>query len=71
LYLSDTTDESGRFGMVTIKAQESLHKPAMLADVRADKQLQDMALVRHSRFSVTPVTATHFDIIMEKALSQL
>lgn len=71
LYHSCLTNASGRFGMVTVKAEESPHIPLTLADIRADEQLQDIALVRQSRFSVTPVTASHFDIIKEKALSQL
>ena len=67
LYHPDPTDASGRFGMVTVKAVKSLHMPVTLADIKADERLQDMALVRQSRLSVTPVSAAHWDIIMDKA----
>ena len=71
LYHPDPTDASGRFGMVTVKAVKSLHIPVTLIDIKADKRLQDMALVRQSRLSVTPVTAEHWDIIMDKSQTKL
>ena len=71
LYHPDPTDESGRFGMVTVKAVKSLHKPVTLADIKADERLQDMALVRQARLSVTPVSAAHWSIIMDKAQTTL
>ena len=67
LYHPDPTDASGRFGMVTVKAVKSLHNPVTLADIKADERLQDMALVRQSRLSVTPVTAKQWTIIMQMA----
>ena len=70
-YHTDPTDASGRFGMVTVKAVKSLHRPVTLADIKADERLQDMALVRQSRLSVTPVSAAHWDIIMDKAQTTL
>ena len=71
LYHPDPTDASSRFGMVTVKAVKSLHTPVTLADIKADERLQDMALVRQSRLSVTPVSAAHWDIIMDKAQTTL
>ena len=70
-YHPDPTDASGRFGMVTVKAVKSLHTPVTLADIKADERLQDMALVRQARLSVTPVSAAHWDIIMDKAQTKL
>ena len=70
-YHPDPTDASGRFGMVTVKAVKSLHTPVSLADIKADERLQDMALVRQSRLSVTPVTAKQWAIIMQMAQTKL
>jgi len=67
LYHPDPTDASGRFGMVTVKAVKPLIKPVTLGDIKADPRLQDMALVRQSRLSVTPVSAEQWAIIMQKA----
>ena len=71
LYHPDPTDASGRFGMVTVKAVKSLDTPVTLADIKADERLQDMALVRQPRLSVTPVTAKQFAIIMQMAQTKL
>ena len=71
LYRPDPTDASGRFGMVTVKAVKSVTKPVTLASIKADERLQDMALVRQARLSVTPVTAPQWDIIMDMAETTL
>ena len=71
LYHPDPTDASGRFGMVTVKAVKSLSTPVTLADIKADERLWDMALVRQSRLSVTPVTPKQWTIIMDKSQTKL
>ena len=71
LYHPDPTDASGRFGMVTVKAVKSMSKPVTLADIKGDERLQDMALVRQARLSVTPVSKDHWDIIMAKGETSL
>lgn len=65
LYHPDPTDASGRFGMVTVKARASMRRPVTLAEIKADERLADMALVRQSRLSVTPVSAEHWHILMD------
>jgi predicted RNA-binding protein with PUA-like domain len=56
-YRPDPTDESGRFGLVDVKALEDVPKPVTLAEVKATPALKEMALVKFSRLSVQPVTA--------------
>ena len=71
LYHPDPTDRDGRFGMVTVKAVKSMAQPVTLADIRADERLQDMALVRQARLSVTPVSQSQWQIILEKGATSL
>ena len=71
LYHPDPTDASGRFGMVTVKAVKSVTKPVTLASIKADERLYDMALVRQARLSVTPVSASQWQIIMQMAKTKL
>jgi predicted RNA-binding protein with PUA-like domain len=71
LYHPDPTDASGRFGMVTVKAVKSVTKPVTLASIKADERLHDMALVRQARLSVTPVSASQWQIIMQMAETTL
>lgn len=55
-YRKDPTDETGRFGLVDVKAVEDVPKPVTLAAVKAEPKLKDMMLVRSARLSVQPVT---------------
>jgi predicted RNA-binding protein with PUA-like domain len=55
-YRKDPTDETGRFGLVDVKAVADVTKPVTLAEAKADPKLADMALVKYSRLSVQPVT---------------
>lgn len=52
----DPSDETGKFVMVDVKAVKPLKTPVTLAQVKADKILSNMALVKLSRLSVQPVT---------------
>tara|TARA_B100000242_G_scaffold174888_1_gene125276 strand:+ start:305 stop:724 length:420 start_codon:yes stop_codon:yes gene_type:complete len=65
LYHPDPTDASGRFGMVTVRAVASMTRPVTLAEIKADERLAEMALVRQSRLSVTPVSAAQWAILMD------
>ena len=71
LYHPDPTDRSGRFGMVTVKAVKSMVKYVTLTDIKADERLRDMALVRQARLSVTPVSQSQWQIILEKGATRL
>jgi predicted RNA-binding protein with PUA-like domain len=55
-YRKDPTDETGRFGLVDVKAVKDVPKPVTLAAVKAEPKLAAMVLVKYSRLSVQPVT---------------
>ena len=55
-YYPDHTDETGRFGMVDVRAVRALPSPVTLEAIKADAALADMVLVNNSRLSVQPVT---------------
>jgi predicted RNA-binding protein with PUA-like domain len=55
-YKKDPTDETGRFGLVDVKAVKDVPKPVTLAEVKADPKLKGMVLAREPRLSVQPVT---------------
>ncbi len=59
----DHTDPKGRFGMVDFKAIKPFNQPVTLAQVKATPALSGMALVRHTRLSVMPVTAAEWKTI--------
>jgi len=62
-YYPDHTDETGKFGMVDIKAVKALKRPVTLEEIKAEPKLKDMILVNNSRLSVQPVTDEEWAII--------
>ena len=62
-YHPDPTDQTGRFGMVDVKAVKEFANPVTLAEIKSDPKLQDMVLVRNSRLSVQPVKPNEWQII--------
>jgi predicted RNA-binding protein with PUA-like domain len=66
-YRPDPTDPTGKFGMVEVKAVGPVETPVTLAEIKADKRLNHLLLVRQSRLSVMPIDAKSWKIICEKA----
>ena len=62
-YRKDPTDETGRFGLVEVKAVEDLPNPVTLAEIRQEQRLAQMVLVRNSRLSVQPVEPREWALI--------
>lgn len=63
----DKTDPTGKWVMVDVKPVAPVKTPVTLAQVKADKRLKDMALVRFSRLSVQPVTPAEWKLICRLA----
>jgi predicted RNA-binding protein with PUA-like domain len=64
-YRKDPTDETGRFGLVDVKAVRDMPKPVTLAQCKADLKLKEMVLVKSARLSVQPVTPDEWNHICE------
>jgi predicted RNA-binding protein with PUA-like domain len=62
-YKPDPTDESGRFGLVEVKAVKDFQNPVTLAEIRTNPELSEMVLVKNSRLSVQPVTGKEWQIL--------
>ena len=54
-FYDDPSDETGKFGQVDFKAVAPLPQPVTLQQIKAEDDLQDLALIRQSRLSVTPI----------------
>lgn len=59
----DSTIDDPRWECVDIKAIAPFNKPVTLEMIKTDGRLDEMALVRNSRLSVQPVTATEWEIV--------
>ncbi len=63
-YQDPTTDDTN-WVAVDLKSHKKLKKPVSLLQIKSDKRLKEMALVRIGRLSVQPVFKREWDIIME------
>jgi predicted RNA-binding protein with PUA-like domain len=59
----DPTAEKGDWVCVDMRAVGPFQRPVTLAEIKADPALADMALLRQSRLSVSPVEKTVWDHI--------
>jgi predicted RNA-binding protein with PUA-like domain len=59
----DSTDETGTWKCVDVKAVADLPKPVTLQAVKAEPRLKDMALVKNARLSVQPVRDEEWELI--------
>jgi predicted RNA-binding protein with PUA-like domain len=62
-YYPDPTDETGKFGMVDVKAAKPFARPVTLDAIKAEGALKSMALVNNSRLSVQPVTEAEWALV--------
>lgn len=66
-YYPDDSDETGKFGMVDVKAIKPLKRPISLVEIKGQKALADMVLVNNSRLSVQPVLEAEWRLILTLA----
>lgn len=67
LYRPDPSDETGRFGMVEVKAVMPVRRPVTLAEIKAEPRLKNLLLVRHSRLSVVPIGDAEWKLLCSMA----
>lgn len=63
----DPTAKDGDWVAVDLRAEKALKTPVTLAVLKADKVLQNIALVRNSRLSVSPIDEDVFGRILKLA----
>ena len=59
----DKTDQSGRFVAVTVKFLEKLNKPITLENIKKNKELSHLSLIKQSRLSVMPIDSKSWKIL--------
>ena len=62
-YKPDPTDETGKFGLVDVKAVKDFRQPVTLAAIKATPQLKEMVLVKAARLSVQPVREAEWKLV--------
>ncbi|MBL6799856.1 MAG: EVE domain-containing protein [Candidatus Pelagibacter bacterium] len=59
----DKTDKKGRFVAVQVKFKEKLDKSVTLKDIKKNKELGHLSLIRQSRLSVMPIDSKSWKIL--------
>lgn len=63
----DPTDKAGRFVMVDVAPVLPVKQPVTLAEIKKTPALKDLALVKQSRLSASPVSAEEWRVIAKMA----
>ena len=62
-YDLDKTDQSGRFVAVTVKFLKKLERPITLEEIKKNKELSHLSLIKQSRLSVMPIDSKSWKIL--------
>ena len=62
-YYLDKTDKSGRFVAVTVKFIKKLPKPITLEEIKKNKELSHLSLIKQSRLSVMAIDSKSWKIL--------
>ena len=69
-YYNDPTDQTKRFVVVDVKAIKKLKKSVSLNEIKLNKKLKNIALVKQSRLSVMPITNLEWNVIINLSLKK-
>jgi len=61
----DPTDKKNKFVVVDVKAIKELKHPVSLEEIKNNKKLKNIALIKQSRLSVMPVTKPEWKEILK------
>ena len=61
----DPTDKEKRFVAVKVKYKSKLKSPVSLENIKKNKDLKDIALIKQSRLSVMPINTKCWKIILK------
>ena len=61
---SDKTAKEGEWSAVDLAPVKALKRPVPLHEIKSNRQLRQMILVRQSRLSVMPVASAEFETIL-------
>ena len=61
----DPTDKKNVFVMVNVKKHKTLNSPINLSEIKKNKKLQHLSLIKQSRLSVMPIDSKSWSIILK------
>jgi len=67
----DPTTDDPRWVVVNLRPLKALIRPVTLEEIKAHKDLQDIALVKQSRLSVMPITKKESQIVLKLSTTSI
>tara|TARA_B100001758_G_C17891559_1_gene343951 strand:- start:18 stop:428 length:411 start_codon:yes stop_codon:yes gene_type:complete len=64
-YYTDPTDKTKKFVAVNVKAKQKIGNPISLEQIKTDKKLSHLALIKQSRLSVMPIDKNSWKRILK------
>lgn len=64
-YFPDPTDSTGKWVVVEVIPKERLENPVTLENIKVEKSLSEIPLLKQSRLSVMPLSKKEFDVILK------
>ena len=62
-FFLDKTDKTGKFVAVTVRFKNKFLKPIKLEEIKKNKELSHLSLIKQSRLSVMPIDSKSWKII--------
>jgi len=66
-YYTDPTDKTKKFVVVNVKTKKSFKNPVTLNQIKSEKKLSHLALIKQSRLSVMSIDKKSWDLICKMA----
>lgn len=70
-YYQDPTTDDKRWVVVDLKPVRKLKRPVSLSEMKADKRLKNLSLIRQGRLSVCDIKEKEFNVILEMAQTKI
>ena len=70
-HYQDPTTDDDRWSVVDFEPVVELKQPVTLAQIKADEELSEIALIKRSRLSVVPVTRAEFQYLLKLGKTKL
>jgi predicted RNA-binding protein with PUA-like domain len=64
-FYQDPTTDDERWVVVELEPVETLKKPISLNDIKKDKRLKNIALIKQGRLSVMPATKDEYEVLVD------
>ena len=64
-FYQDPTTDDERWVVVDLKPVSALKSPVPLSEIKEEKRLQNISLIKQSRLSVMPVTKVEYELIVK------